>query len=168
MAIDTVKTRLFIISDTHSSPRKANTSQSRCFREPFPKAVVLLHTGDLTYHGGLDEYKSALDLLARMPAELKLVIAGNHDLTLDKEYYQARQSSLLRTRPDYSRENAEIAEKMWTGEEALKAGVTYLTEGLHTFTLSSGAEFRVYASPWQPECVYYHFRVLQLLTLDSL
>jgi len=152
MASDTVKTRMFIISDTHSSPRKSSISQHNSFRQPFPKADVLIHTGDLTYHGSLDEYKSALELLALVPAELKLVIAGNHDLTLDKEYYEARQSTLLTMAPDYRRENSVLAEKMWIGEDALKAGVTYLTEGLHTFTLSNGAVFRVYASPWQPEC----------------
>lgn len=37
------------------------------------------------------------------------------------------------------------------GSKAKEAGITYLEEGLHTFTLKSGATFSIYASPWQPE-----------------
>ncbi|TVY45078.1 Metallophosphoesterase domain-containing protein [Lachnellula subtilissima] len=37
-----------------------------------------------------------------------------------------------------------------TGKLAEAAAVTYLTEGVHNFTLNSGAKFTVYASPYQP------------------
>jgi hypothetical protein len=38
-----------------------------------------------------------------------------------------------------------------TGPLADEAGVTYLEEGTHAFTVKSGARFTVYASPYQPE-----------------
>lgn len=38
-----------------------------------------------------------------------------------------------------------------TGPLASAAGVTYLTEGTHTFNLSNGAKFTIYTSPYQPE-----------------
>jgi predicted MPP superfamily phosphohydrolase len=150
---DTVKTRLFVISDTHSSANGRHFSNIWSFRQPLPKADVVLHTGDLTNVGRITEHKAALDLLASIPAELKLVIAGNHDLTLDKEYYLLVESPVVEMAGDYNKDNADVAEQIWTGEEAKKAGVTYLTEGMHQFRLSNGAEFTVYASPWQPRCM---------------
>lgn len=102
--------------------------------------------------------RAALKLLASIPAELKLVIAGNHDLSLDREYYlniRAKSGKLWAEsidRDGYASENADVVHEIWTGVEAKKAGVTYLTEGMHKFGLSNGAEFSVYASPWQPEC----------------
>lgn len=35
------------------------------------------------------------------------------------------------------------AREMWLGERAKRAGVTYLEEGTHAFTLSNGAKLRV-------------------------
>jgi predicted MPP superfamily phosphohydrolase len=150
---DTVKTRLFLISDTHSSANGGHCSKTWSFRQPFPKADVVIHTGDLTNVGRISEHKAALGLLASMPAELKLVIAGNHDLSLDKEYYLLAESPVVAMATDYNKDNPDVAERIWTGEEAKTAGVTYLTEGIHNFTLSNGAEFTVYASPWQPRCM---------------
>jgi hypothetical protein len=41
------------------------------------------------------------------------------------------------------------------GPLAAEAGVTYLEEGVHFFTLRNGARFSVYASPYTPEfCVW--------------
>lgn len=39
-----------------------------------------------------------------------------------------------------------------TGSLAKTAGVTYLSEGTHRFTLNDGRTFSIYASPYQPEC----------------
>jgi len=36
-----------------------------------------------------------------------------------------------------------MAVEMWKGDAAKKAGVTYLEEGMHTFTLKSGVSFTV-------------------------
>lgn len=51
------------------------------------KVDVVLHCGDLTNCGGLATYKKALKMLHALNAELKLVISGNHDLDLDKTYW---------------------------------------------------------------------------------
>jgi Icc-related predicted phosphoesterase len=163
MAVSTVKTRIFIISDTHSAVNGRDTSAAGSFRPPFPKADILLHTGDLTQKGRPEEYRSSLKLLASIPAELKLVIAGNHDLSLDKDYYLEKKAPILIYQQDYQEQNAELAEQIWTGDEAKAAGVTYLTEGYHRFNLSNGAEFGIYTSPWQPECTTRPFMSLQKL-----
>jgi len=84
-------------------------------------------------------------MLSQIPAELKLVIAGNHDLSLDPVYFQTHLDE-----EDDPEEHAQALEIM-KGEPAKEAGVTYLEEGVHGFTLKNGAKFKVYASPYQPE-----------------
>jgi hypothetical protein len=155
----TVKTRIFMISDTHKGFKAKRTySDDGAFQPPFPRADILLHSGDLTMTGRIDEYHGALAMLKEIPAELKLVIAGNHDLSLHKDYYlngKSDHGDLYARRLDpesYDPNNAYVAEQYWTGKEAKEAGVTYLTEGLHNFSLANGASFTIYASPWQPEC----------------
>lgn len=49
------------------------------------------------------------------------------------------------------------AMEIMTGPSAKAAGITYLEEGIHTFTLQNGANFTVYASPYQPEFCGYAF-----------
>ncbi|KAF1999160.1 Metallo-dependent phosphatase [Amniculicola lignicola CBS 123094] len=145
-----IKTRFLIISDTHSSlPIPSPSTAATPFREPLPKSDVLLHCGDLTMIGHLHEYERALKLLSEASAELKLVIAGNHDITLDEKYY-SRMGQRMHNRK-WDPQLPAQARELWTGEKARAAGVTYLEEGVHSFTLSNGARLRVYASPYQPE-----------------
>jgi predicted phosphodiesterase len=85
----TVSTRIMVISDTHNYKFDDAAAVSGAFVRPIPRADVLLHCGDLTQVGGASAYKEFLQMMAEIPAELKLVIAGNHDLDLDKEYENA-------------------------------------------------------------------------------
>ena len=163
-ALPFAKTRILVISDTHQRATKPNSfSNNGAFRPPFPQVDVLLHSGDLTMTGTIKENQGALQTLKEIPAELKLVIAGNHDLTLHRSYYlddKTPDGRLLAQRIDsrnYDQDNVDIVESLWTGDEAKAAGVTYLTKGLHTFSLSNGAKFTIYVSPWQPEFFYWAF-----------
>ena len=86
----TIKTRFLIISDTHSAQLSLQENEPQAstpfpFRKPLPSADVLLHCGDLTKIGQLYEYRKTLDMLGECDAEFKLVIAGNHDISLDEE-----------------------------------------------------------------------------------
>jgi hypothetical protein len=168
-----VMTRILIMSDTHegyqrSLLRTEPWSENGSFRPLMPKADILIHSGDLTMIGTMDQYRGALNMLALCEAELKLVIAGNHDLSLHHDYYlnhpKARQIATQLRPDDYDPAFAERAKELWTGDAARKAGVTYLNEGMHHFTLSNGANFTVYASPWQP--VFYDWAFNYPLTED--
>ena len=86
-------------------------------------------------------------MLKNIDAELKLVIAGNHDLELDGEYWQAKSQSPTNPR---DLEDHTLAMNIMKGTLAAEAGVTYLSEGTHTFTLKSGATFKIYVSPYTP------------------
>lgn len=100
--------------------------------------------------GNLHEYEQTLDMLQSIDADLKLVIAGNHDISLDEEYY-ARKGKYMHWENGHDEDMPRKAREMWTGERAKRAGVTYLEEGTYTFVLKNGAKLRVYASPYQPE-----------------
>ncbi|KAF2219812.1 Metallo-dependent phosphatase-like protein [Elsinoe ampelina] len=69
------KTRIVCISDTHGASPKDGAFK-------LPKGDVLIHAGDLTNQGGHAEMKKTIDWIASSDYEVKIVVAGNHDLTL--------------------------------------------------------------------------------------
>ncbi|KAL8856189.1 MAG: hypothetical protein Q9178_007227 [Gyalolechia marmorata] len=153
-ATKTVKTRFCIISDTHTAELRPSNDKSHAYREPLPSADILLHAGDITMAGYIHEYESMVDMLSKADAELKIVIAGNHDVTLDEPYYE--QIGKRKFHRNIG-EDLEVVREMWTGAKAKKTGIVYLDEGVRTFTLSNGARFTIYASPYQPEFCNFAF-----------
>ncbi|KAF2002635.1 Metallo-dependent phosphatase [Amniculicola lignicola CBS 123094] len=111
--------RFLIISDTHGFELASH-----------PECDVVLHCGDMTEDGSPASISGALESLAKIKAELKLCIAGNHEISLDKEYYTSEGGS---------------------EKDSEKSGVTFLNEGTHEFTVESGASFTLYASPYTPK-----------------
>jgi Icc-related predicted phosphoesterase len=125
-------TRFLVVSDTHDH---------RALSASHPECDVLLHCGDLTEDGSPASLSSAIKNLEAVNAELKLVIAGNHEISLDRDYYVSEGGDL---------KDHQKATELAYGELAKASGVTFLTEGTHEFTLKSGATFRIYASPYTP------------------
>jgi Icc-related predicted phosphoesterase len=135
MASSTIPKRVMIISDTHEHSFDGTT---------MPQIDILIHTGDMTNFGDLDALKQSVKMMGTIEAELKLVIAGNHDISLDKTHRVENMSE-----EEYSKYH-EAALEIMTGSLAKESGVTYLEEGTHTFTLTNGAKFTVYASSYTP------------------
>jgi Icc-related predicted phosphoesterase len=135
MAPNTVSTRVMVISDTHEHSFDGAT---------MPVVDVIIHTGDLTNFGELDALKESVKMMGTIEAELKLVIAGNHDISLDNICRVENMSE-----EEYSKYHEDALEIM-TGSLAKEAGVTYLVEGIYSFSLKNGAKFTVYASPYTP------------------
>ncbi|MCJ1372841.1 hypothetical protein MMC20_004066 [Loxospora ochrophaea] len=150
---NTVKTRICIISDTHTRQPFPATDTNHAFRNPLPTADILLHAGDLTSTGRITEYESTITMLKEANAELKLVIAGNHDTSLDSEYYPRaiKEKFLPVIGHRFGGEDLVKVKELWTGEELGKAGIVYLEEGVQTFELKNGARFTIYTSPYTPE-----------------
>ncbi|KIX96272.1 uncharacterized protein Z520_08050 [Fonsecaea multimorphosa CBS 102226] len=158
-----ISTRILIISDTHAhlALPPADDSGSPVavvvpFHQPLPSADVLIHCGDLTMNGALSQHEAALSLLTSAKAELKIVIPGNHDITLDREYY-ARFPRLHATYDRYSGDTLDQIRELYTGPRARDAGIRYLEEGVAGFTLRNGARLNVYASAWTPEFFNWAF-----------
>lgn len=144
------KTRICIISDTHTETPHTSASIHKPYRHPLPKSDIFLHAGDLTKIGRQAEHEVVVDMLKRgVDAEIKIVIAGNHDLTHDRKFYAERGLSRHGTA---RLEDPDAIRALYTDEAAKEAGIVYMEEEVRTFTLkSNGAKFTVYASPYTPE-----------------
>jgi len=70
------------------------------------------------------------------------VIAGNHDLSLHKDFILAEGGSIA---------EHEAVLDLWKGPAAREKGIRFLEEGTHTFVLKNGVSFTVYTSPWTPQ-----------------
>ena len=151
MAAATVRTRILIISDTHTATLTADDASSP-FSLPLPAVDLLIHCGDLTHTGRYDEYERTLDMLLAINAPVKLVIAGNHDLTLDRDFVLGHLGQHGPSEED-ARLKWRKARDLWTSPDgrARLEGVTFLDEGLHDVSLANGAHVKVYASPYTPE-----------------
>lgn len=125
-----------IISDTHNEwPYSTEL--------PAPKVDVFIHCGDLTQYGGLPSFQRAMNNIKTIDAELKLVIAGNHDVDLDPAW-------LVEFADD--EEDVEIGAKCLALMKSQQDnGIYYLDEGTHSFTLKDGRSFKVYATPYTPK-----------------
>ncbi|KAK7425820.1 hypothetical protein QQZ08_007669 [Neonectria magnoliae] len=151
-----IKTRILIISDTHGfTPKlKLDTDPSTedelsqedvmwvrtGFRQPLASADVVLHCGDLTKRSRVSEFSDSFAMLRAIHAPLKLVIAGNHDFALDKDWYEDEWGG-----------SEEVMHQVHDIVQAARAdGVHYLTEGVYSFTLDNGALLKVYASQYTP------------------
>ena len=135
----TVETLICVISDTHTRVPKPSKATKYAYRERFPASDVLIHCGDITSVGYETEYEEILDFLKTASAELKLVIPGNHDITLHEDLYMKRLKNKHRNIP----EDLQKIREMWTGEEARSCGIVYLEEEVRTFQLRNGARFTV-------------------------
>ncbi|KAL9578429.1 MAG: hypothetical protein Q9212_005725 [Teloschistes hypoglaucus] len=138
-----IKTRFLIISDTHGIE---SLPQSK----PLPSADVAIHCGDLTDSSTLKEYQASIRLLHTINAPLKLIIAGNHDWTLDpSSFAQKIAEGTRRYDPAEVREAfGEYGDARRLIEES--GDITFLDEGNHEFALANGTVLKVFASPYTP------------------
>lgn len=143
-----IRTRVLVLSDTHSA--LPDNWPNLPFSQPFPPADVAIHAGDLTSTGKLQEHERAVALIKSLPAPLKIVIPGNHDLTLDSAYC-SNHPLLYGWRRPHTQDDLACAKDLYTNDEAHKAGIVYVVEGIHTFTLLNGAKLTVWVSAFTPE-----------------
>lgn len=91
-----------------------------------PPSEILIHAGDLTQSGTLQELQTALDWINSLPHAHKIVIAGNHDLLLDQTF-QPRESAAR--------------------ESIVWGNIIYLNNKTTTITTANGRRLKVYGSP---------------------
>ncbi|KAF2114479.1 ser/Thr protein phosphatase [Lophiotrema nucula] len=128
------KTRFVLISDTHNQTPK------------LPKGDVLIHAGDLTNQGSYSELKKTVQWLEKTDFEAKIVIAGNHDTTLDEPFYHKNCASFKWPKP----QDPQACRSLLTESTS----ITYLENQAATMFLnsSSGPQtcFKVFGSPSTP------------------
>ncbi|KAI1099818.1 Metallo-dependent phosphatase [Jackrogersella minutella] len=129
------RTRFVCISDTHNCTVK------------LPKGDVLIHCGDLTNQGSFNELKKQVTWLERADFECKLVIAGNHDLTLDTDFFEQFGGYFHNSTPQDPVECQTLL--------AQSKSLVYLQHSSHTIKLTAPSgprtTFNVFASPYTPE-----------------
>jgi len=69
-------TKIVSLSDTHGFHHHVNV----------PDGDILLHAGDLTMSGEIDVLKDVNEWFGKLPHSYKIVIAGNHDISLGKAH----------------------------------------------------------------------------------
>lgn len=140
-----IKTKVLVLSDTHGQPLKHNIDT---------RPDIVVHCGDFTEESKLHEFRTAIELLKSIDAPIKLVIAGNHDLTLDDRVYEeARRGVAAESDHDtglLDRVYVKVGEarELFETEEAKTAGVYLLDEGNYEIELTNGALLSLYASPY--------------------
>ncbi|KAF3910315.1 hypothetical protein ABW21_db0207515 [Orbilia brochopaga] len=159
----TVRTTFLLVSDTHGIEPAAPHDKVSPFRTPLPHANVFIHAGDLTCQGSLKALKRAVRWISKVPAEVKILIAGNHDWRLDEEYWIAHGRNEVGTdSDDGGDEKAERGKEHRRCREYLMSqamkneGIYYLENEVREFTLSTGAKFTVLASPYTPRGAHPH------------
>jgi len=131
--------RFVAISDTHGH------------RPSVPEGDVLLHAGDFSRLGTLGEVESFCCWFGSLPHRRKILIAGNHDLSLHGATYEqtsARFGSFLTA--DQAAEASAQARKLVASipncDYLMDSGTT--VEGI-----------RIWGSPWQPEFFDWAFNL---------
>lgn len=143
--------RFVIISDTHSTqPRD------------IPDGDVLLHSGDLTKLGAATEVKEQLDWLVSLPHRIKVLIAGNHDFSLDdsapRKWYtnkgQALHTQLGYAVPSSSEASSQLKDAQ-RRSTAYGSSMIYLCNEGSSFHVDRAGvqhkEWKVWGTPWTPE-----------------
>ncbi|KAK4226858.1 Metallo-dependent phosphatase-like protein [Podospora fimiseda] len=114
---------------------------------------VLIHAGDLTNKGSYSELSKAIQWLERLDFERKIVIAGNHDLTLDQQFYSAHGQTIHNQGPQDAEKCLSLLKSSRT--------ITYLCHGSATIRLSDPkepkTEFTVFRSPYTPRVGLWGF-----------
>ncbi|KAG9307809.1 hypothetical protein G9A89_023374 [Geosiphon pyriformis] len=133
-------TRLVCLSDTHNKI-DANTKGFIV-----PVGDVLIHAGDLTKNGTVGQIHATFDWLKGLPHRYKIIIAGNHDLTLDPPFYEKNWHRFHRNKEN-SAESLKIVRNT-------KNGIVYLEDESYTIPECG---YKVFGSPWSPEFCEWAF-----------
>jgi len=127
--------RFVCISDTHGRHWDLHPR--------LPEGDVLLHAGDFSMEGGLEEVQDFARWMRLLPFRHKVVIAGNHDLPFDRSYQGPR-----------IRDGGEAEKVRNAFAKVCDGQVTYLEDEQ---CLIDGIS--IYGSPWQPAFAGWAFNL---------
>ncbi|KAJ7578582.1 Metallo-dependent phosphatase-like protein [Mycena floridula] len=127
-------TRFVCISDTHSRTR---------FAFELPPGDVLLCSGDISSWGYPQQIRNALEWLRNLKYPVKVIIAGNHDLTLD----ESPEVGAMFAEGDTPFESLVAFAK---SQELREAGLHYLQYEAVKISSPSGKQWKIFGSPGSP------------------
>ncbi len=139
--------RFVAISDTHSCEARRPDKPLHV-----PDGDVLLHAGDWTQVGDLREVEAFCAWFGELPHARKILIAGNHDLSMDAASYD-RTSKVWAKMRGRGESAADVCARARAMVDAIPR-CEYLCD--------SGTSVRgisVWGSPWQPEFCNWAFNL---------
>jgi len=117
-----IATRVLVLSDTHGEALQQLVTTS---------ADVAIHCGDITEESRLDGF-AAITMLRAIDTPVKLVIAGNHDFTLDDKAFSNTRREISGTidGPALKRIHGNLGEAkaLFDAEETKAAGIMSSTK----------------------------------------
>lgn len=132
------KIRFVFLSDTHSQVEKLT--------DFVPLGDVVIHAGDFTQIGLPAAIQKFDEFLGSLPHKRKIVIAGNHDLTLDVDMVKTRRDHLYNafhiTDIKFEKKLGEL--QVSSSRELLKSCIYLLDSAV------SVCGIKIHGSPWQP------------------
>ena len=104
-----------------------------------PNGDVFIHAGDFSSVGKMNEVEKFRDYLVSLPHPSKIVIAGNHDVTFQVDWYN---------QIGYNKFHRGVLQDAVACKNLLRTahGITYLED-----SACEVAGLKVWGSPWQPE-----------------
>eukprot|EP00298_Acanthocystis_sp_HF-20_P030597 c980_g1_i1.p1 GENE.c980_g1_i1~~c980_g1_i1.p1 ORF type:complete len:290 (+),score=104.97 c980_g1_i1:36-872(+) len=127
--------RFVCISDTHGMHSKIPN---------IPEGDVLIHAGDITNVGEPSQFRSFDEWIGNLPHKYKVVIAGNHDTTIQKGFSE--------THPRYRHTAAQAAE----AQEILQKTKNFIYLEDQSVNILG---YNIFGSPWQPEFCDWAFNL---------
>lgn len=124
--------RVVTISDTHEK-------QGDLAVEDVPEGDILIHAGDITLKGAPEQYRRFRQWIGQLPHKHKVVIAGNHDTTLDDGFVFNHKDDIALAK----KEILDVPEFHYLQEDALEI------EG-----------YKFYGSPMQPRISVWAFQTV--------
>lgn len=129
-------TRFVCFSDTHGLHDQIPPSH-------IVPGDVLIHAGDFSNTGELEQIESFSQWLKAYPCQHKVVIAGNHDITFHEEYYQRAGRRFHKSNMyDCRAVRASLINCIYLEDDCAEV-----------------AGYKIYGSPWQPEFCDWAFNL---------
>eukprot|EP00002_Diphylleia_rotans_P033828 TRINITY_DN7228_c0_g2_i4.p1 TRINITY_DN7228_c0_g2~~TRINITY_DN7228_c0_g2_i4.p1 ORF type:complete len:315 (-),score=52.72 TRINITY_DN7228_c0_g2_i4:338-1282(-) len=120
------------ISDTHGHHAKVKV----------PPADVFIHCGDFSVSGTNEEVASFNDWLQTLPHKYKIVVAGNHDITLHPEFYEQNWHRFHTEKQKCIPASKALSNCIYLQDSSI------FIDGIH-----------IYGSPWQPTYFNWAFNL---------
>lgn len=159
--------KIVCISDTHSREHEMPAT--------VPHGDILVHAGDFTNVGLESDITALVAFLKAQPHQVKIIIAGNHDITMQTDCYVKMGAQMFHRslyKDGYDKQVYSERCRAHLTDPALKAaGIHYLQDEnlVITATLPDGTSqtINVYGSPWQPEFYDWAFNLPPGAALDE-
>lgn len=135
--------KLVFISDTH---------ESHDWDKQVPAGDVLIHTGDLTMIGRPSELSAFSAKFLGLPHKHKVLIAGNHDLTLDRYLTTVKRQELNERFRSIKGLDTDALRTEFLGRMK-QHGVVYLED-----EAAEVAGISFYGSPYTPKHYFWGFQ----------